>query len=324
MAARDFLAAGLNCVEYKNGARHTLPDYADMAIRTASKRAYLAGEGEVRKGYGISTVIMNKRGNPCPKCLPFCGKVLIDDVWSGGSRRDGNYPLMSTAIAYGLYHPRCKDVHTTYFPGISTADDTWTKEELEAIQRKGKLEAEQQYARRQEEKYSRLAKHSLDEENQKSYKKRAERWDSIENSPKPDIMDLESTKEVPGVHLIGKIDREIYKHVTDDIVTNEVIITDRQIRHIKERHPNDFERYQLYLRDIIETPDYIIEAAKPKTAVVLKEVVVDEKEVFKMVIRLATSKDNSSYKNSIITFMKIDEKEWNRLLRNKKVLYKRE
>ena len=69
---------------------------------------------------------------------------------------------------------------------------------------------------------------------------------------------------------------------------------------------------------------YIIEAAKPKTAVVLKEVVVDEKEVFKMVIRLATSKDNSSYKNSIITFMKIDEKEWNRLLRNKKVLYKRE
>ena len=126
------------------------------------------------------------------------------------------------------------------------------------------------------------------------------------------------------MHLIGKIDREIYKHVTDDIVTNEVIITDRQIRHIKERHPNDFERYQLYLRDIIETPDYIIEAAKPKTAVVLKEVVVDEKEVFKMVIRLATSKDNSSYKNSIITFMKIDEKEWNRLLRNKKVLYKRE
>ena len=42
-----------------------------------------------------------------------------------------------------------------------------------------------------------------------------------------------------------------------------------------------------------------------------------------MVIRLATSEDNPIYKNSIITFMKIDNKEWNRLLRNKKILYKR-
>ena len=37
MATKDFLSAGLNCVEYVNGARHTLADYADMAIRTACK-----------------------------------------------------------------------------------------------------------------------------------------------------------------------------------------------------------------------------------------------------------------------------------------------
>lgn len=49
MASRDFLAAGLNCIQYANGARHTLSDYADMAIRTASKRAYLQGEGEKRQ-----------------------------------------------------------------------------------------------------------------------------------------------------------------------------------------------------------------------------------------------------------------------------------
>ena len=101
MATKDFLAAGLNCVEYKNGARHTLSDYIDMAIRTASKRAYLQGEGAMRKEWGIHTVIVNKRGNPCPKCLPFCGKVLIDDVWSGGSSKDGKYPLMSHAIKKG-------------------------------------------------------------------------------------------------------------------------------------------------------------------------------------------------------------------------------
>ena len=161
MASRDFLAAGINCIQYANGARHTLSDYADMAIRTASKRAYLQGEGEKRQEWGISTVIMNKRGNPCPKCLPFVGKVLIDDVWSGG-RKDGvdpetgkRYPLISKAIEAGLYHPRCKDSHTTYFPGISTADDTWTKKELEAIGQNYAREQKEQYAKRQAEKYGR-------------------------------------------------------------------------------------------------------------------------------------------------------------------------
>ena len=105
MATKDFLKAGINCIEYANGSRHTVKDYAKMAIQTANKRAYLTGEGEMRQSWGISTVIMNKRANACPKCLPFVGKVLIDDVWSGGDASDGNYPLMSSAIAAGLYHP---------------------------------------------------------------------------------------------------------------------------------------------------------------------------------------------------------------------------
>lgn len=178
MATRDTLAAGLNCMVYKNGARHTISDWADMAIRTANKRAYLQGEGEKRREWGIATVIVNKRGNPCPKCLPFCGKVLIDDVWSGGSRKDGNYPLMSTAIEAGLYHPRCKDSHTTYFPGISTADDTWTEEELEAIGQSNAAEARRQYAGRQAEKFGRLAAYSLDKDNQSQYKRKADEWES--------------------------------------------------------------------------------------------------------------------------------------------------
>lgn len=176
MATKDMLSRGLNCVMYANGARHTLADYADMAIRTASKRAYLQGEGEKRQEWGIATVIMAKRGNPCPKCLPFVGKVLIDDVWSGGKKSDGPYPLMSKAIAAGLYHPRCKDSHTTYFPGISTADDTWTKEELEAVGQANKQEAEQQYASRQAEKYGRLAEHSLAPENKTMYKAKEKGW----------------------------------------------------------------------------------------------------------------------------------------------------
>ena len=200
MATKDMLSRGLNCVEYANGARHTLADYADMAIRTASKRAYLQGEGEKRQEWGVTTVIMAKRGNPCPKCLPFVGKVLIDDVWSGG-RSDGvdpetgkRYPVMSYAISKGLYHPRCKDSHTTYFPGISTADDTWTEEELKKVGLQAKQEAQQQYAQRQKEKYDRLAKYSLEPENKRNYSLKAGEWKRTEgsNDKEMDILDAHS------------------------------------------------------------------------------------------------------------------------------------
>ena len=178
MATKDMLSRGLACVEYANGARHTLADYADMAIRTASKRAYLQGEGEKRQEGGITTVIMVKRGNPCPKCLPFVGKVLIDDVWSGGKKSDGPYPLMSKAIAAGLYHPRCKDSHTTYFEGISTPpEDKYSKKEIEQIDKENQEEAKQRYAGRQVEKYDRLAKYSLNEDNKKQYKLKKREWD---------------------------------------------------------------------------------------------------------------------------------------------------
>ena len=182
MATKDMLSAGLNCVEYANGARHTLKDYADMAIRTASKRAYLQGEGVVRQSWGISMVIINKRGNPCPKCLPFCGKVLIDDVWSGGKASDGPYPLMSTAIVAGLYHPRCKDSHTTYFEGISTPpDNKYTQIDIQQIMDNYQEEQKKQYAKRQAEKYERLAEHSLDKENRKQYGARAKEWNGEYN-----------------------------------------------------------------------------------------------------------------------------------------------
>lgn len=187
MATKDFLSAGLNCVEYSNGSRHTLADYADMAIRTACKRAYLQGEGEKRREWQIYTVIINKRGdNPCPLCVPFVGKVMIDDVWSGGPK-DGKspvtgvkYPLMSSAVTAGLYHPRCRDSHTTYFEGVSTPPDgKYTCEELNNLAEKNQQEARQQYAQRQEKKFGRLADLSLDLENQQRYNQKQKEWQHV-------------------------------------------------------------------------------------------------------------------------------------------------
>ena len=124
------------------------------------------------------------------------------------------------------------------------------------------------------------------------------------------------------MQYIGQIDKEKYKLITKDITTNEVILTDKQIEHIKMRHPNDYERYFKYLKEIIEEPDYIIKDTKPNTGFLLKEFAVDDKR-FQLILRLHTNDDNKEYKNSIITFLKVSKKKYKQYLRNKEIVWKR-
>ena len=200
MATSDFLKKGINCITYSNGAVHNIASYADMAVRTASKRAYLMGEGQKRQEWGISTVILNKRFNACPLCMPFEGKVLIDDVWSGGSAKDGNYPLMSSAMAAGLYHPNCKDKHSTYFEGISSKPESRYYEEKPVIKERQLIENKLNHAKRQVKSYNRLAKNSLDAENQETYRARATEW---RDKVKEYREQLNSFEESNGLELKG-------------------------------------------------------------------------------------------------------------------------
>lgn len=183
MATKDFLSRGINCIEYKNGARVNITSYAGMALRTANTRAYCQGEGAKRQEWGITTVIVNKRGLPCPKCGRWTGKILIDDVWSGGKASDGPYPLMSQAMAGGLYHPNCKDGHTTYFPGISEKPEKVTKKEMKQAVIAEKQENRRNLIQRNIDKFDRLSKYSLDDENRSRYRAKADELDTIS----PDI-----------------------------------------------------------------------------------------------------------------------------------------
>ena len=127
----------------------------------------------------------------------------------------------------------------------------------------------------------------------------------------------------PGVNFVCKLDKELYKVITEDIRTDEVIITDERIQHIQERHPDDYERFSAYLAEIVQNPDYIIRDPRPQTGMLLKEITVGETgEHFRVALRLAASQDPAHYKNSIITFLKIRQKEWERLIHNKEILYK--
>lgn len=221
MAVKDYAAAGINCIRYKDGKQVNIKSYARMALKTAGLRAYLTGEGAKRQEWGIHTVIINKRGNPCPLCLPWVGKVMIDDVWSGGTAAEAKkmgHPLISQAMNAGLYHPNCRDSHTTYFPGISTPPDKkWKKSELAAIEKNVKQEARRQYAERQEEKFDRLERCAMDPDDQRRYAVKKKQWEKTSNTLKEkkedDILKLKNEITDIDIHLDTL--KEKFEKITD-------------------------------------------------------------------------------------------------------------
>lgn len=175
-ATKDFLRAGINCIQYKNGRRVNIASYAEMAIRTANKRAVLISEGDTRNAYGIHTVRISRYGGCSETCLPWQGKVYVDDVYSGGTKEEAqekNLTLLSEAIAGGLFHPNCKHRATTYFYDLKKEMENLDEKGLEnppeeQEHRKNKLHIQQQ---------KRIEAGSLDRDNAKQAKIRKEQWE---------------------------------------------------------------------------------------------------------------------------------------------------
>lgn len=162
MATKDFLAKGIDSITYKNGARVNIASYAEMCLRTANHRATLLGDGKKRDEYGIYTVVVSAHANTCKMCEPWQGKVLIDDVFSHGTKLDGDYPLLSEAIAAGLLHPNCRHSITTFFPGITNLPKVPDGKEAIKLY---EAEQKQRYLERQIRKWKRIETGSVDEEN---------------------------------------------------------------------------------------------------------------------------------------------------------------
>ena len=124
--------------------------------------------------------------------------------------------------------------------------------------------------------------------------------------------------------LICRIDRKIYACVTEDISSDEVIITSKQIAHIFEGHSEkEHSKVIERLAESVQNPDYILRDSDPRTAVVFKMFQKNDTERYRIILKLAAN-DPEHPKNSIITAFYISEKKWNKYLRNKTILYKRD
>lgn len=215
MASNDFLKRGFNCIEYRNGSRHNIADYCDMSIRTANKRANLMGEGEMRKKLGNSLVYISKHGGACDKCTPWEGRVYIDDVWSGGKENDGEYPLLSSAIAGGLFHPRCHHGASTYYEGINDEPEEVTQ----AKEHHNEEDKYTQYLQQRQKQYERLAAGSLLTENVLNYQNKANELQKQIESSKIDTNKSETIKQLEK----NKIEYNSVQMLNNNITEEEII-----------------------------------------------------------------------------------------------------
>ena len=164
LAVKDFLSAGINCIEYADGRRVNIASYAEMAIRAASLRSYLRGEADKRAELGIDTVLCSQYGACSDTCLPWQGRVYIDDIWGSfdgeragdkGKSRNGKwYSLLSFAVAAGLFHPNCRHTLSTWIEGVSKRPKPL---DADKVRENATLEKRQRKLERKVRRYKRLA-----------------------------------------------------------------------------------------------------------------------------------------------------------------------
>ena len=152
MAVREFLEKGLNSIVYRDGRHVDIADYVRMVLRTTSTRAQLQGKSKRFAELGYDTVLISQYGGCSETCEPWQGRAYIDDVftiWNGEINGDSGksqycgkwFPLLSSAIRGGLFHPNCRHTMGLYIDGVTKipppipAEQIRKQRELEARQR---------------------------------------------------------------------------------------------------------------------------------------------------------------------------------------------
>lgn len=123
---------------------------------------------------------------------------------------------------------------------------------------------------------------------------------------------------------LGSLDIELYKCITDQIATDKVIISEKQLLHMKGHHPESYTETLIELKGTIQAPDYIFRDNKhPLTGLVVRRLDSSAGSVY-IVLRICTDSEGGNLANSVISGWKISEKRLENYIRNKVILYKKD
>lgn len=146
-AWREFVRRGVTGFTDKSGREWSLSAYVEMAVRTASQRAYNASRLQVIQSLGGNLVFVSDDGHPCPMCQPWQNVVLCIIP-------DSVHPSIADATAAGLFHPNCRHHLAEYVAGRThlPAPQEWTDADqvaYNATQRQRALERGIRIAKRE-------------------------------------------------------------------------------------------------------------------------------------------------------------------------------
>ncbi len=121
---------------------------------------------------------------------------------------------------------------------------------------------------------------------------------------------------------LGKLNVRILESEFGKLQTDEIIITDERLDHIKSKHPQDLEIFEEYGADTVRNPDIIIKDGKNYGTVFMAKRLPDTN--VNIVVRLALETDKKGLKNSVMTSYRLRDKNLKKLEEKNKVLYKKE
>ena len=149
----------------------------------------------------------------------------------------------------------------------------------------------------------------------------------LDNQRKSDIMDIDKARTegnnvITEYTLLGNLNNEYFSGEFGELQTSEIIVTAERLEHIKERHIADIPLFEEYASSAVTKPDIVLKDMEHIGTVFMVKKLPETN--LNVVVRLALSTDTEGFKNSVMTFYRIREKNLKKLEIKHKVLYKNE
>lgn len=121
------------------------------------------------------------------------------------------------------------------------------------------------------------------------------------------------------VRVLGKIKLKPLEKVFGEIQTDEIIITNERVKHILERHREDYDLFLQYVAPTVTQPDVVIKDCKNVGTVFMVKRMPNIN--VNVVVRVALSTDKKGLKNSVMTFYRMRDKNLKKIMEKNEVLY---
>ena len=231
----------------------------------------------------------------------------------------------------GLGGVNCRHRMFPFFPGISTPNPIrFDEEENRRVYELSQQQRAMERRMRRLKKEQAAAKAIGDEET--AAKLKAEILDQsnrIDDFCKKNGLRRDHSRELVQeqftsnkINSLGQIYSQPLEKEFGKLKTREIIITDERLKHIKLGHPEDYDLFKKYGSDTVKNPDKIITDPKNENTVFMIKRLSDTN--LNVITKLILETDDSNYKNSVMTFYRIRNRNLEKLEKKGKILYNKE